>query len=181
MKNESCPFRAFSDTPNDCQLAVVDIGYAAQKKTCGLFWTGAPQPVELAFGDAVRRTAEVIKPLSKPLLVLEAVLSTYHAPSGNPDIRGEFEQGRGWYYGAGVLTFAAALRFLQVLNDLLQGRTLWVAEAFLSNKDTATGHGEDALLIHNRFWNAPTVELRPGVESASPLVQGVPSVRVFAL
>jgi hypothetical protein len=110
---------------------------------------------------------------------LEALLSTYHAPSGNPDIRGDFEQGRGWYYGAGVLSFAGALRFLQVLNEYLKARTLWVAEAFLSNKDAPTGHVEDAILIHDRFWDVHPVELRAGVEPASPLVQGVPSVRVF--
>jgi hypothetical protein len=110
---------------------------------------------------------------------LEGVLSTYHAPSGNPDIRGNFERGRGWYWGPGVLSFAAAVRFLQQLNRMTEGREIDIAEAFLSNKDTPTGHADGATLIHNRFWTTQPEELRDGVEPASPLVQDVPKVRVF--
>jgi hypothetical protein len=97
--------------------------------------------------------------------------------------RGDFENGRGWYYGAGVLTFAAALRFVRMLPDKLpvNDRPILLAEAFLSNKDTATGDGDDARLIHNQFWSVKPVSLYPAVESASPLVQGIPSVRVFTL
>jgi hypothetical protein len=181
MSGETFPFSAFSHEPRDCQLVVVDLGYSARRRSCGLFWTGAARPLELAFGDAARHTAQAINGLGKPLLVLEAVLSTYHAPSGNPDIRGEFERGRGWYYGAGVLSFAGALRFLQVLADCLKGQSVYLAEAFLSNKDTPTGHAEDAVLIQNWFWEAHPVELRPDVAPASPLVNGVPSVRVFTV
>jgi hypothetical protein len=112
-------------------------------------------------------------------LVLEAVLSTYHAPSGNPDIRGNFERGRDWYYGAGVLSFASAIRFLDGLNRQLNGRDLLVAEAFLSNKEIATRHGDDAELIHERFRATVRASLRARVETASPLLQGVPDVRVF--
>ena len=91
----SRPFIAFAGEMKDVELVVVDLGYSARKSTCGLFWTGATQAEELSFGDAVRRTAVVVNDMKNPLLVLEAVLSTYHAPSGNPDIRGEFENGRG--------------------------------------------------------------------------------------
>jgi hypothetical protein len=122
-----------------------------------------------------------VSELTKPLLILEAVLSTYHAPSGNPDIRGDFERGRGWYWGAGVLTFAGALRFLHALNQELKGRELLLAEAFLSNKDAPTGHSDDAVLIHEGFRATQAALLKSGVEPASPLVGGVPSVRVFAL
>jgi len=181
MKSESCVFTGFSNEPSDCQLVVVDLGYSAQRRSCGIFWTGAAQPLELAFGDAVRHTAHVIERLEKPLLVLEAVLSTYHTPSGNPDIRGEFERGKGWYYGAGVLSFAGALRFLQVLAECLGKRCVYLAEAFLSNKDTPTAHAEDAVLIHQRFWQVRPVELRLGVVPASSAVTGVPSVRDFTV
>ena len=134
MKNGSCPFRAFSDAPADCQLVVVDLGYSARKRSCGLFWTGTDRPVELMFGDAVRRTAEAVRQFSKPLLVLEGVLSTYHAPSGNPDVRGTFERGRGWYYGAGVLSFASAFHFLQMLNECLKGRGSTLLRRFFPTK-----------------------------------------------
>jgi hypothetical protein len=121
--------------------------------------------------------------LKNPILVLEAVLSTCHAQNGNPKTRGDFENGRGWYYGAGVLTFAAALRFIKKLSDALAKRNgpIFVAEAFLSNKDTTTGHGDDARLIRDQFWNVQRAQLNAVVEPASPLVAGIPSVRVFTL
>lgn len=182
MDNEptsSRPFIALTAEPRDQQLVVVDLGYSAKGKTCGLYCRGADRAVELTFGDAVHQTAEEIRQLTKPLLILEAVLSTYHGPSGNPDIRGDFEMGRGWYCNAGVLTFAAALRFLHILNEELRGKELFLAEAFLSNKDKRTRHADDAKSIHDQFWMTETAVLRPGVEPASPLVRGVPSVRVF--
>jgi hypothetical protein len=46
---------------------------------------------------------------------------------------------------------------------------------------TATVHGDDAVLIHDRFWATELAARRSGVEPASPLVQGIPPVRVFAL
>jgi hypothetical protein len=172
-------FNAFRGEPCTRPLLVVDVGYSAHRKSCGLYWTGAQEASEHSFGDAIEQTAQLVGQLTAPVLVLEAVLSTYHAPSGNPGIRGDFEQGRGWYYGAGILSFGAALRFLQVLNQKMQGRDLDIAEAFLSNKDTPTGHGEDAVLIHHRFWVTPPVELKDDVEPASFLIHGVPSIRVF--
>ncbi len=55
-----------------------------------------------------------------------------------------------------------------------------MAEAFLSNKKgKPSDHAEDAMLIHERFWTTRPEPLREGVEPASPLVQGVPRVRVF--
>jgi hypothetical protein len=79
-----------------------------------------------------------------------------------------------------VLSFAAALRFLGCLAERCSGAPqLSLAEAFLSNKDTPTGHGEDAVRIRDNFWQTQPVCLREGVEAASALVEGVPSVRVF--
>jgi hypothetical protein len=172
-------FTTFGGQSHDRPLIVVDLGYSAHARSCGLYWTKAQNAEELQFGDAVTRVAELVAERTKPILVLEAVLSTYHAPSGNPDIRGDFERGRGWYWGPGVLSFAAAIRFVQELNRMTEGRELDVAEAFLSNKDTPTGHADDAILIHDRFWTTQPEELKNGVEPASPLVQGVPTVRVF--
>jgi hypothetical protein len=172
-------FKAFSVETRRRELVVVDLGYSAHARSCGLYWTNVPEAVELQFGDAVRRVAELVVQRTKPILVLEAVLSTYHAPSGNPDIRGDFERGRGWYWGPGVLSFAAAIRFLQELNRRMEGRWLDIAEAFLSNKDMPTGHGEDAVFIYEYFWDTAPEGLKQGVEPASPLVDGVPSVRVF--
>ena len=172
-------FRAFAGEVCDKPLIVVDLGYSAHAKSCGLFWTGAQHAEELQFGDAVRRTAQLVSERTKSILVLEGVLSTYHAPSGNPEIRGDFERGRGWYWGAGVLSFAAAIRFLQELNEIAEGRKIEIAEAFLSNKNTPTDHADDAIFIHDRFWITQPEKLKNDVKPASPLMQDIPSVRVF--
>jgi hypothetical protein len=174
-------YSAFVAKPQSDSLIVVDLGYSATRPSCGLCWSGAERAVELQFGETIRQVAKIASEINDPVLVIEAVLSTYHAPSGNPDIRGDFERGRGWYYGAGVLSFAAAQRFLKVLDGQLKGRRLRLAEAFLSNKDTPTGHAEDAEMIRDQFQNTQTAALRDGVEASLPLIDGCPSVRVFSL
>ena len=139
-------FTAFDrEAENDAQqaLLVVDIGYSAKRSSCGLCWGNAP--IERTFGDAVATAAEVILDLKNPLLVIEAPLSTHHTPGGNPAVRGDFEAGRGWYHGAGATTCLAAMRFLDQLEQRLRRAGLtepvMIAEAFLSDKDTATGDG----------------------------------------
>jgi hypothetical protein len=176
--HRSCRYVAFGESPRDIPIVVVDLGYSARRKSCGLYWTGAERPEELTFGNTIRSTAAIIKEKGHRLLVLEAPLSTFHATSGNPDVRGDFERGRGWYHGAGASTFAGAVRFLAALSELLTGELL-LAEAFLSNKDGPTAHGEDAVQIHDSFWRTLPVELEQGVEAGFPLISGIPSVRVF--
>jgi hypothetical protein len=173
------PAQAAFTTTNP--VVAVDIGYSASRPSCGLAWSGGSQALE--FGAAITRTTELLRDFDwTAVLVIEAVLSTFHQENGNPDIRGDFELGRGWYYGAGVLSFAAALRFLACLADHhAAGPPLSLAEAFLSNKDTPTGHAVDAECIRDNFWGTQPALLRPGVEAASTLIEGVPSVRVFRL
>jgi hypothetical protein len=103
---------------------------------------------------------------------LEAVLSTYHNPETDyREIRGKFESGRGWYYGAGVLTYAAPQPFLSCLaRKLPEDRTVPLAEAFLSNKAGPTCHANDARCIATRFWSPLDVfQPAPGSEPTSPL------------
>lgn len=174
-------FKAFWESSSTRDLVVVDLGYSAHNSSCGVYWTGAAEPEEVQFGDSITTTAERIAQLKDPVLVLEAALSTYHAPSGNPDIRGAFEQGRGWYWGVGVLSFAAGLRFLQVLNQKkeVRGRDIAVAEAFLPHRNRRTGHAKDAVFIHNYFWDRHPVAMKENVRAASHLIQRAPSVRDF--
>ena len=178
------PFSAFTGLAvTATPLIAIDLGYSAQRRSCGLAWTGGEEDLELQFGDAIHRTAEILRSFDwKAILVVEAVLSTFHQANGNPAVRGRFETGRGWYYRAGVLSFAAATRFLQCLADLRSnGPAIALAEAFLSNKNTPTGHAEDAATIRDGFWETQPVDLREGVEPASNLIEGIPSVRVFEI
>ena len=115
------------------------------------------------------------------ILVLEAVLSTYHDPAtDNPGLRGEFERGRGWYWGPGAVSCLAAQRFLTMLTPRLGGQRIVLAEAFVSNKTGPTGHGEDARLIAHHFWNsAGDYQPRQDSQPVLQIIQGVPQVRVF--
>jgi len=158
----------------------IDLGYSRNKPTSGIMYEGIDQPMELQFGDAISTVAQWIYRNGTCILIIEAVLSTFHNESGNPDFRGDFEQGRGWYYGPGVVTFAAAMRFLQVLRQQIASDALvFLAEAFLSFKKTRSRHSNDAMIIFNRFWDTHPEKMKAGTEPILDFIAGVPSVRVF--
>ena len=175
------PFTAFEREPANLPLIVVDIGYSSKSKSCGLAWTDGPQQgTELEFGQAVEEVGELLGYLMNPVLVLEAPLSTFHGPNGNPDYRGPFEKGRGWYWGAGAVCLIAAQRLLHQLKTVRSlDSPVWLAEAFLSNKMRRTEHREDAAAILVQFWDTSPQKLRDGLEPASNLIRGIPSIRVF--
>ena len=124
------------------------------------------------------RTDKGIEEKGKHTIVLEAVLSTYHRPDGNPDIRGDFEKRRGWYYGPGVSTFAAAIRFLQVLDQKLpEGiRPIPIVEGFLSYKKIRTQHADDAQRLLKEFYTAERFKARSGSEPIISEIEGMPSI-----
>jgi len=171
-------FIALSKESKDLNIIVVDIGYSAKRRTCGISWSD-DKCEKYQFGEAIRCVAEQINNYKIQVIVLEAVLSTYHVDNGNPDIRGDFERGRGWYFGAGVLTFAAAKRFLSELVYELE-KDIYLAEAFLSRQGKNGSHCEDAKLIRKEFWKTQPAELKEKVKPSSSYVNGVPPVRVFS-
>jgi hypothetical protein len=158
----------------------VDLGYSSSRPSCGIAWTGCPEPACFTFGRAIERVLELLEEDRRRVLVLEAALSTYHDENGNPRNRCEEEEGRGWYYGPGVLSLVAATRFLDQLGRRLKpaDEPVLVAEAFLSNKTGRTRHEDDAAQIVEQFWKAKPVRLADGVEPLGS-ISGVPSVRVF--
>ena len=163
------------------KLIALDLGYSRDKATCGIMYDGLYQPIELTFGNAIRSVTDWIDRNGSCILVIEAVLSTFHDAVGNPDIRGDFEKGRGWYYGPGVATFAAAIRFLGVLHKQIAGNvSVYVAEAFLSFKKARSNHSKNAMVIYNRFWDTDPEEIKDGTEPILEYISGVPSVRVFS-
>ena len=165
-----------------CPLIVLDLGYSHDKASCGVMHWGIKEPTTLQFGATIKEVARLVEQIGTCALVLEAVLSTYHDESGNPDIRGDFEKGRGWYYGPGVLTYAAAIRFLRMLQkNCSSDATVYLAEAFLSFKRKPSPHSDDARIIYDSFRETPTESLKDGTEPILPSVRGVPSVRVFKL
>ena len=161
-------------------LVVVDIGYSHRKGSCGLAWTEQHTPAQVRFGQAIEGVAKQITVFKKCVLVLEAPLSTFHNQLGNPEIRGEFEKGRGWYWGPGAVALLAAGRFLeQLASKLGRSQRVFLAEAFLSNKSQRTMHVADAVSILDRFWDTKPEAMKSGVEPILDVIKGVPQVRVF--
>jgi len=158
----------------------LDLGYSHDKASCGIMHLGIKEPATIQFGTAIKEVSRLIEKIGTCVLIIEAVLSTYHNEYGNPDIRGVFEEKRGWYYGPGVVTYAAAIRFLQMLRkNCSSNNTVYLAEAFLSFKKKRSRHSDDAHIIFNSFWDTPMESLKDGTEPILDFILGVPSVKVF--
>ena len=161
-------------------LICIDLGYSNYAASCGIIHSGIKEPATLKFGDTIKEVTRLVEQIGSCVLILEAVLSTYNDEFGNPDIRGVFEKGRGWYHGPGVATYAAAARFLRILRkNCSSNATVYIAEAFLSFKKKRSRHSDDARIIFNSFWDTPTESLKDGTEPILDFILGVPSVRVF--
>jgi hypothetical protein len=161
-------------------LIALDLGYSHYTASCGIMHSGIKEPATLQFGDAVSEVTRLVEQNGPCILILEAVLSTYHDEYGNPDIRGAFEKGRGWYHGPGVTTYAAAVRFLRMLRkNCPSNATVYLAEAFLSFKKKRSRHCDDARIIFDSFWDTPTESLKDRTEPILDFISGIPSVRVF--
>ncbi len=173
-------FQDLESQRESAHLIAVDLGYSEKNRSCGLAWSGCSKPIQLRFGAAVSEVASRLNDQTRPLLVLEAVLSSLHNSSGDPAIRGTFETGRGWYWGPGAVSALAAQRFLSQLAPLLHEPVL-LAEAFLSNKLKKTAHREDAATIVREFDEATPVLLDSAVMPLLSLISGVPPVRVFPI
>lgn len=164
----------------DYKHFALDLGYSRDKATCGIMHGGINEPIELTFGNAINAVKNWIERNGSCILIVEAVLSTFHSIEGNPDIRGNFEKGRGWYYGPGVVTFASAMRFLTVLKNVVSiDATVTLAEAFLSFKEGRSSHSKDAMIIYDEFWETKPEEVKLGSEPILEFISGVPSIRVF--
>ncbi len=166
--------------PDRMPLLGIDLGYSAKTKSCGLARSGSKDLHALGFGECIDYTAFLIREHGPHVLILEAVLSTYHRSDGNPDIRGDFEKGRGWYHGPGVTTYAAALRFLEQLDKKLPPKyKIPIVEGFLSYKPARTDHTEDARRLVDEFAVAEQFISCDGSEPISHNIDGVPHIRRF--
>lgn len=159
----------------------IDLGYSAKHKSCGLATSQDATTHSLTFGECIEAATAIIREKGPHTLIIQAVLSTYHQPEGNPAIRGTFEKGRGWYHGPGVTTFAAALRFLSELDYRFptSAQPIPLVEGFLSYKPARTAHVEDARRLILEFDQAEIFEPQEGSEPISSLIQGVPQVRRY--
>ena len=182
MGGNSCSFDWIGDCTRKEPVIAVDLGYSSSKRSCGIAWSwDLSHPIQLQFGPAIDRVASLMLESTDSILIIEAPLSTYHGKDGNPGYRGEFERGRGWYYGAGASTYIAALRLVDELAKRLPaGQVRYIAEAFLSHKEAPTPHKHDASIICREFWHTPEAEMVDGVSgSFNQHIMNVPSVHCF--
>lgn len=156
----------------------IDLGYSAQSASCGFVHSGSVASADYQFGACIDATIEQLTQAGRHILILEAVLSTYHRPDGNPNIRGNFEKGRGWYHGPGVSTYAGALRFLSELDRRLPNtlRPIPIVEGFLSYKKRPTQHHDDAQRMINEFDTAERFEPHAHSEPILPCIDRAPLV-----
>lgn len=162
-------------------VIAIDLGYSNRLPSCGFVSSSEKGAKELTFGDCVNETARLIEQQGPHTLIIEAVLSTYHNADGNPEVRGDWEKGRGWYHGPGATTFAAALQFLRQL-DLFLPRSIKgipLIEGFLSYKTTRTKHSDDATRMLTECDSAERFQPVTGTEPIGHLIDGVPEVRKF--
>lgn len=174
-------FRQHASEP----VVAVDLGYSASKPTCGIAvsWEGESKAARYQFGDAIRKVGDLCDVRPNAVLVIEAPLSGCHdGNTGNPKRRGEFETRRAWYCQPGATVALAAIRFLSDLAARRVGKPpITLSEAFLSNKTEKTTHEADAFRIARDFWDVQVIEAADDWGSLSPLVDGIPPVRCFAL
>jgi hypothetical protein len=173
------PFTATMTT--DLPILAIDLGYSANNRSCGFAHSDGRESHNMRFGECIEATVQRLQVAGPHLLILEAVLSTYHRPDGNPDIRGEFERGRGWYYGPGVATYAGAQRFLLQLEKRLPklDHPIPLVEGLLSFKKHRTEHCDDARRMLEAFETAEQHEAPAGSEPILPSIDGAPRIYKF--
>ncbi|MEO0508321.1 MAG: hypothetical protein AAF065_00495 [Verrucomicrobiota bacterium] len=159
----------------------IDLGYSTSAKSCGIAYSNSRASESLTFGECIGVVADELRLKGPSILIIEAVLSTYHKPDGNPAVRGDFEKGRGWYHGPGVSTFAAAIRFLDELDKRLpkELRPIPLVEGFLSYKPERTSHCCDAERLVKEFNTAERFTAAEGSEPSIPELDGVPEIRRY--
>ena len=173
-------YRYLNEWVSDFPKVGIDLGYSAKQASCGFACEGVKEVSALQFGACINVVADQIIRHGPHHLIVEAVLSTYHRADGNPDLRGSFEKGRGWYHGPGVSTFAAALRFLTVLDTLLPlGIQLPVTEGFLSYKTSSTTHTDDAQRLIVEYSEAESFIPCEGSTPICATINAVPKIRRY--
>lgn len=179
-KKSNMQYRYMNKWAGDFPKIGIDLGYSAKQPSCGFACEGLKEVRALQFGACINAVANQIIRQGPHHLIVEAVLSTYHQADGNPDLRGSFEKGRGWYHGPGVSTFAAALRFLTVLDTLLPlGIQLPITEGFLSYKAARTTHTDDARRLIVEYSKAESFIPCEGSTPICASINAAPKIRRY--
>jgi hypothetical protein len=117
---------------------IIDIGFANTARSCGLLFDNET-PIEVQFGEAVRRICTYLSVLSGPVnLLIEAPLSVTFDCRGNPKGRSVERQGsntRYWYAGLGCAVMVAALYLVRAIIRANPDADVRLFEGFVSFHD----------------------------------------------
>jgi len=182
------PFVAYEPGPGapPPPLIVVDLGFSTKKPTCGLRPPGDAPARNRSFGPMARGVRRFLLDHPSAVLVLEAPLSGCFETNGNPRRRGTWEDAdeengaKGWYHGAASTVALAAQRLLTLLAEDpdLRGRTIPLAEAFLTRAVPIDDHAEVAQSIYDHFPVVEPLWIDGGVV-LHPAVPEPPGIWVF--
>ena len=132
----------------------VDIGFSCAKRTTGIMGAHWDKPRCIQYGQLISECLLFASRKSAIGIILEAPLSLAFSLANNPTGRKGEKRGRKtryWYQGLGCSVMTAAAIFLRQLGENDNATSAYVFEGFVSFKDKATSHGDDASdLIRNR-------------------------------
>ena len=150
---------------------IVDLGFSARQRSCGIWTEACEEPAVLTFGCLVKRVCKEARDADRGQLnlLLEAPLSVAFKKNDNPTRRlcdakdGKY---RPWYVNAGATTLIAADHLLRKLNDCQIQREVRLFEGFVSFKapkpqaktqrERKQEHKRDVLQLKNAVWNPNT-------------------------
>lgn len=158
----------------DGSWAILDIGFANKRRTCGLLLPGEP-PSCVTYGQARATLLAFLATATNPVnLVVEAPLSVAFSADGNPTGRSVESRGgqrRYWYVGLGCSVMVAALYLIRDLAEAKPSSPVRLFEGFVSFKASPSDHLADVAALHH-------VVLEPG--SRPDCIVAPESLRVAA-
>lgn len=168
----SFPQRAEICSISELPTMAVDLGFAKERKSCGLTWQNSdnePSTSRATFGQCIDKVAAFLTENSAPVLIVEAPLSGLFDGAGSPKPRITFEEAhidgkvhrRYWYVGAGGAIGLGAIFFFSRLSELTMqaSGTIHVIEGFVSFKTQRSDDVEDALALLKEFRNPAEAKL----------------------
>jgi hypothetical protein len=154
-----CAGQVAQINPNSGKWVFVDIGFAEDKKSCGLLIHDG-NPVEVRFSELVAELQKLIRTSDVPInLLLEAPLSVAFTKQGNPTGRSiekrEGKSPRYWYLGLGCGVLTAAAYALAAVKETSPCCEIRLFEGFASfkSKTEKSSHSKDVIALRNVVWS----------------------------
>jgi hypothetical protein len=150
----------------DADWIILDIGFAAKEKTCGVMFVAANTwrqecnaPIKSTYAEATNLIGKKLQEEGSALnLVIEAPLSGAFTSSGNPVGRKLEKRGsktRYWYNQPGTTVSLAALILLRKAVAIVPKRKLRLFEGFVSfgERGNSSDHMADVLSLKKSIWS----------------------------